>query len=134
MDSEPQHSYITYICNMKKFLLSCCFVLTALFSFADQLEYVSKESAIAAAEAIQKARVVYAYCGCCDYEKPIKLKVEKIIVRPTGYEDYYQVYVVVDGTEIPLDLAYAWVKVEKSWKTVGEVVALEHDPCERIRK
>jgi len=119
---------------MKKFLLSCCFVFTALISLADQLEYISKEAAIQAAEAIQKARVVYSYCGCCDYEKPIKLKVEKIIVRPTGYEDYYQVYVVVDGTEIPLDLAYAWMKVEKSWKTVGEVVGLDHDPCERIRK
>ena len=119
---------------MRKYILLCltffCFVLAK----ADQLAYISKEQAMQAAEIIKKAKVVYSYCGCCEEAKPIKLKVDKIIVRATGYEDYYEVIVVYKGTEIALDMAYTWLKQDKKYNTVGKLAGMEHEPCRRIPK
>ena len=119
---------------MKKILLLILLCLVGFQSQADQLAYISKEDAMKGAEIIKKAKVIYSYCGCCDDAKPIKLKVDQIIVRATGYEDYYEVYVVVKGKEIPVDLAYVWLKQDKVYQTVGEVAGLDHDPCKRFPK
>ena len=119
---------------MKKILLIILLSLVGFQSKADQLAYVSKEEAMKGAEIIKKARIVYSYCGCCDNDKPVKLKPKQIIVRAVGYNDFYEVYVVVDGKEIALDLAYAWVKEKDGYQTVGEVAGLEHDPCKRLPK
>ena len=119
---------------MKKILLIILLSFVGFQSKADQLAYVSKEEAMKGAEIIKKARIVYSYCGCCDNDKPVKLKPKQIIVRAVGYNDFYEVYVVVDGKEIALDLAYAWVKEKDGYQTVGEVAGLEHDPCKRLPK
>ena len=119
---------------MKRFVVVLFFALVANFSFADQLAYISKDEVLLAAEIIQDARTVYQYCGCCDGSKPEKIKVDKIIVRYTGYENYYEVIVVSKGKEYALDLAYAWVKKEKAYQTVGEVAGFPHDVCNRIPK
>lgn len=122
---------------MKKILLLTLFFCSSFSLMADQLAYISREDAMNAAELIKKTGTVYSYCGCCDDflepgtkpTKPIKLKVEQIIVRATGYEDYYEVYVVVKGKEIALDLAYTWYKSEKKYQTIGEGLGLDHDKC-----
>lgn len=119
---------------MKKILLIVLLSLVVFQSKADQLAYVSKEDAMKGAEIIKKAKVVYSYCGCCDNDKPVKLKVEEIIVRAVGYNDFYEVYVVVKGKEIALDLAYVWVKEKEDYQTVGEIAGLVHDPCNRLPK
>jgi len=119
---------------MKRVIIAIFFAFVANFSFADQLAYISKEEAMLAAEIIQDARVVYNYCGCCDGSKPVKLKVDKIVVRYTGYESFYEVIIISKGKEYALDLAYAWIKKEKEYKTVGEVAGFPHDVCNRIPK
>ena len=124
---------------MKKFLLIALFLGSSFSLLADQLAYISKEEAMQAAEFIKKTKTIYSYCGCCEEfaetpGKPIKLKVENIIVRATGYENYYQVYVVVKGKEIALDLAYTWYKTEKTYKTIGEGLGLAHDKCKDFPK
>jgi hypothetical protein len=127
---------------MKRFVITIFFALTASFSFADQLAYISKEDAMDAAELIKKTGTIYSYCGCCEDflepgakpTKPVKLKVEQIIVRATGYENYYEVYVVVKGKEIALDLAYTWYKSEKKYYTIGEGLGLDHDKCKDFPK
>lgn len=119
---------------MKRFIIALFFGFVANFSFADQLAYISKEEAMIAAEIIQEARTVYSYCGCCDGVKPQKLKVDKIIVRYTGYKSYYEVIIISKGKEYPLDMAYTWVKKEKAYQTVGEVAGFPHEVCKRIPK
>lgn len=127
---------------MKTIVIILFFALVSNFSFADQLAYISKEDAMAAAELIKKTGTVYSYCGCCEDfadpkakpTKPVKLKVDQIIVRATGYEDYYEVYVVVKGKEIALDLAYTWYKPAKKYMTIGEGLGLDHDKCKDFPK
>ncbi len=119
---------------MKRFVIAIFFALVANFSFADQLAYMSKDEALLAAEIIQDARTVYGYCGCCDDSKPEKIKVDKIIVRYTGYESYYEVVIISKGKEYALDMAYTWVKKDKEYQTVGEVAGFPHDVCNRIPK
>ncbi len=127
---------------MKTFVIILFFALISNFSFADQLAYISREDAMTAAEFIKKNSTIYSYCGCCEDflepgakpTKPVKLKVEQIIVRATGYEDYYEVYVVVKGKEIALDLAYTWYKSEKKYHTIGEGLGLDHDKCKDFPK
>jgi|SRR6218665_2040936 len=119
---------------MKRFVIALFFAFIANLSFADQLAYISKDEALLAAEIIQDSKVVYNYCGCCDGSKPEKIKVDKIVVRYTGYENFYEVVVISKGKEYALDLAYAWIKKDKKYQTVGEVAGFMHDPCNRIPK
>lgn len=119
---------------MKNILFLVLLLFASIQAKADQVAYVSRAEAMAAAEAIQHAGVVYSYCGCCSDDTPKKLKVEKIIVRAVGAENLYRVIVVVKGTEFSLDLAYTWLKVENIYYTVAQAVGIEHDPCNRIPK
>lgn len=113
-----------------KFLLAllCC-VGFSLMSKADQLSFLSKEDATRAASFIQTQKWIYLYCGCCDYEKPVKIKPTKAAVAYTGTEDYYEVIVTYKGKKYPLDFAYVWYKTKKAFETVGSYLHLQHDKC-----
>ena len=100
--------------------------------YADQLAYISKAEAEKAAEYL-KGKEVILYCGCCDSDIPEKVKVVKVEVVYTNYEDYYEVIItfVRKGELIreSIDLAYVWEKYEAATRTIGSALELKHDPC-----
>lgn len=122
---------------MRSFLLA--FVLLFAFtSQADQLAYISKEDAIKAVSKIKKMKSIYLFCGCCSIVEPKKAKILEVSYAHTGYEDYYEVsitYQKEDGTEetSPVDLAYIWKKGLFGYKTVGQILGLDHDPCVNLK-
>lgn len=112
-------------------LLTSCIVSTNLF--ADQLAYLSKADADRAAAFIDGVKKLAIYCGCCDNQEMEVVKVKGTEVKFTGYEQFYEVYVMYsyqgELKSVPVDLAYVWVKVKGQLQTVGQVLGLEHDPC-----
>lgn len=112
-------------------LLTSCIVSTTLF--ADQLAYLSKADADRAAAFIDGVKKLAIYCGCCDNQEMEVVKVKGTEVKFTGYEQFYEVYVMYsyqgELKSVPVDLAYVWVKVKGQLQTVGQVLGLEHDPC-----
>lgn len=102
--------------------------------FADQLAYISRSEAEQASNYIRKHKKLILFCGCCDGSEPLLVKVTQVEVRYTGYETFYEV-VITYQTESGLkseaiDLAYVWDK--KRRKTLGELLNLQHDPCNRL--
>lgn len=117
-------------------ILVTIFIAIASLSFADQLAYISKDNAEEAASYISKMKYVYLFCGCCSLVEPKKVKVVGATFRYTGYENYYEVYLQYEDelgkvSETPLDLAYVWKKRFLGYKTIGELMHLDHDPCVR---
>jgi len=120
---------------MKKSLL----ILTTLFvfqffSFADQLAYLSKTDADRAATLLESTKKVALFCGCCDNQEVEVIKVKGVEVKYTGYEQYYEVFVMYsyqgELKSVPVDLAYIWIKTKGvGLQTVGKALGLEHDPC-----
>lgn len=109
------------------------------FSYADQLAYISREDAVRAVELIKESKNLYSFCGCCPIEEPYKLNIVNVYYQHTGYEDYYEVIIVLhnsDGSEvlIPIDLAYLWKKGLFKAKTIGQLLGLDHDPCVNLSK
>jgi len=101
--------------------------------FADQLAYISKAEAEQAAKLINGKNIIL-FCGCCEADTPLKVKVLKTEVRFTNYENYYEVYITyknANGETVtePIDLAYVWILKKKKLQTVGKIMNLEHDPC-----
>ena len=102
-------------------------------AFADQLAYITKAEAEKIAKLIKNKEIVL-FCGCCDNDTPEKVKVIDTRIRYTNYEDYYEVFVTfqkADGEIITqtLDFAYVWMKHRRKFKTVGQILGMEHDPC-----
>lgn len=110
------------------------FIGLSTWTFADQLAYISEEEAMEAATRISKMKYVYLFCGCCSLVEPEKAKVVGAYYKYTGYENFYEVYLQYEDElgkvrETPLDLAYVWKKGFLGYKTVGQLMGLEHDPC-----
>lgn len=123
---------------MKKFL-TVLFVAVSMFSFADQLAYISKADADRAVAKMEKMKSVYLYCGCCALVKPVKVQPTKVYAVFTGYEEFWEVYVQFvdeDGItrDIPLDLAYVWKKGLFGYKTIGALLDMEHDYCHKPKE
>lgn len=102
---------------------------------ADQLAYISKREAKQAKKLLKTFDAVVLYCGCCSGDTEKRAFISKVKVSKTGYEKFYEViltYVDEDGKEISegIDLAYVWDENKK--QTIGEILGLDHDPCERI--
>ncbi|MDG1331445.1 MAG: hypothetical protein P8P74_03900 [Crocinitomicaceae bacterium] len=118
---------------MKK-LLTILFITISTLSYADQLAYISKADADRAVAKIEKMKSIYLFCGCCSLKEPEKVQPIKVYMKHTGYEEYWEVYIQYldeDGItrDIPLDLAYVWKKKLFGYKTIGDVLKLEHDYC-----
>lgn len=110
------------------------FLALSSLSFADQLAYNSKEEAAEATALISKMKYVYLFCGCCSLVEPEKVRVVGAYFKYTGYENYYEVYLQYEDQsgeikETPLDLAYVWKKKFFGYKTIGQLMGLEHAPC-----
>lgn len=65
---------------------------------------------------------------------PQKVQPIKTYTKFTNFESYWEVYidyVTVKGDTIsePLDLAYAWKKGLFGYKTLGNILDLNHDHC-----
>jgi len=120
---------------MKRLILILTFLIVSTnVLFADQLAYLSKENAEKAVSYILKHKKVIVFCGCCDDNKPLKVKVIKAEAKFTNYENYYEVYITYKDENkqpksIPVDLAYLWTKYKGNVVTIGEVLHLEHTPC-----
>ena len=122
---------------MKTFLFTLFLTLSGL-SYADQLAYNSKEVAEEATALISKLKYVYLFCGCCTLVEPKKVEVVGVYFKHTGYENYYEVYLQYSDDsgevkETPLDLAYVWTKKLFGFKTIGQLLSLEHDPCVKLK-
>lgn len=120
-----------------KLWLAGLFLLCIGNTYADQLQWLSKENAEKAAAYIRKQSDVFLFCGCCDGDHYRKIHPAEVTVRPTGTENYYEVVVTWTNRENsaslsePLDMAYVWVQKKKKWYTVGQELHLEHDPCKQ---
>ncbi len=117
-----------------KSLITILALFLASFSYADQLAYISKSEADEAVTLIKKMKSVYLFCGCCAMQAPVKVSPTKVYAKFTDYEDYWEVYIEYtdkNGATIvePLDLAYVWKKKMFGYKTIGSLLALEHDYC-----
>lgn len=122
---------------MKTVLLTLFIAISSL-TYADQLAYISKADADHAVAKIEKMKTIYLFCGCCSLVEPVKVQPIKVYAKHTGYEEYWEVYVQYldeDGItrDEPLDLAYVWKKGLFKYKTIGQVLDLDHDTCTYIK-
>lgn len=122
---------------MKTALLTLFIAISSL-TYADQLAYITKADADRAVEKIEKMKSIYLFCGCCSLEEPVKVQPIKVYAKHTGYEEYWEVYVQYvdkDGVtrDEPLDLAYVWKKGLFKYKTIGQLLDLDHDTCTYIK-
>ncbi len=122
---------------MKTVLLTLFIAISSL-TYADQLAYISKADADRAVAKIEKMKTIYLFCGCCSLVEPVKVQPIKVYAKHTGYEEYWEVYVQYldeDGItrDEPLDLAYVWKKGLFKYKTIGQVLDLDHDTCNYIK-
>ena len=113
-------------------------VLFALPASADQLAYISKKQAKKASKVLSKMDYVYLFCGCCDADPAKMAKIEKVAVKFTEVEEYYEVVLTYtdeagDTQTLALDLAYVWTNKENKVQTIGELLGMEHDPCMRLK-
>lgn len=124
---------------IKKIVVLLAISLLILQAKADQLAYLSKDQADQALAAIEELDYLYLFCGCCDDDPKLLIKVLKAEVVHTGYMDYYEVKLTYqdsngDTTTKGIDLAYVWTySAEKEGpETIGELLQFEHDPCQRL--
>lgn len=122
---------------MKTVLLTLFIAISSL-TYADQLAYISKADADRAVAKIEKMKMIYLFCGCCSLTEPVKIQPIKVYAKHTGYEEYWEVYVQYldeDGItrDEPLDLAYVWKKGLFKYRTIGQVLDLDHDTCTYIK-
>lgn len=101
---------------------------------ADQLAYITQQQAEKAAEYLMKHPNIYLFCGCCSLQEPQKVKVIEAQALCTGYENYYEVQIMYEGDDgeyvyEKVDLAYVWRKKFFKYKTIGQIMSLDHDPC-----
>ena len=121
---------------MKKIsLLILTLFCLSLSAHADQLAWISKQEAADAVKFLEKQTVVLLYCGCCDNDPKLYLKIDHVYYHYTGYGDYYEV--VIEGvdangnkTSEPIDLAYTHIQNGKHALCVGLALNMECDPCE----
>lgn len=90
--------------------------------FADQLAYLSKTDADRAATLLESTKKVALFCGCCDNQEVEVIKVKGVEVKYTGYEQYYEVFVMYsyqgELKSVPVDLAYIRSN-ERCWTSNG---------------
>jgi hypothetical protein len=112
-------------------------LLLAIPARADQLAYISKKQAKKARKEIRKMDYVYLYCGCCNSDIKELVKVVKVNIKFTGYENFYEViliYIDKFGNTVTkgVDLAYVWTNKNNEIRTIGELLKLKHDPCKPL--
>ncbi|MDH4128096.1 MAG: hypothetical protein OEV44_05045 [Spirochaetota bacterium] len=99
------------------FLLSTM-VITSLF--ADQAAYLSKNDAKKAKDLIKLDSVIREYCKPCGDKGWKAIKVKKIEVSFTNYENYYEVKVNNKG----VDLAYIYILKDNKWTNLAMILKL----------
>ena len=120
---------------MKKvlFILLCAFF--SLTAHADQLAWISKQDADTAVKYLEKQKYVLLYCGCCDNDPKMYVKIKKVTCQSTGVSDYYEVIITGEdpnGNEVSeaVDLAYVHVQQGKKALCVGLALNMDCDPCD----
>src|SRR5690606_26052749 len=116
-------------------LLSLMFFATVLSAKADQLAYITKSQADKTVSYLKNLDYVIEFCGCCSESYEEYLNYIDVYSKHTGYEDYYEVILLVDnydGTtkEHPIDLAYIHIlKDDGLAYCLGLELGFECDPC-----
>jgi len=124
---------------MMRGLLLIAFLGLVTFAKADQLAYITKDQAETVANYLNKGKTVYLFCGCCDLQEPLKVKVKEAKAVHTGYENYWEVkitYINERGVEVTegIDLAYVWRKGLLGSKTLGTKFNMNHDYCVKMKE
>lgn len=119
---------------MKKLLIAIILLSLTGFAHADQLAYITKEQAEKGALLIKSEKEVLLFCGCCDNDPKIYLKVKEVLVRFTGYQNYYEIIIsgtTADGEQktVEADLAYVHLNRKGIAVPAGKILGLECDPC-----
>jgi len=120
---------------MKKLLLIFIISLSLTGTVsADQLAYITKEQAEKGAALLKAEKEVLLFCGCCNNDPKIYLKVTGIKVQHTGYQDYWEI--IITGITrkgekriVEADLAYVHVNRDGKAICAGKILGFECDPC-----
>lgn len=108
--------------------------MPATYCVGDQLAYITKEQAEKATEFLIKQKEVILYCGCCDHDRKVLIKITNVSFKHTGYQDFYEVTIEGIGPEgkaIKEEVDLAYIHFLKGYKAhcVGEELGFECDPC-----
>jgi len=120
---------------MKRILTSILILisLSGLLS-ADQLAYISREQAVKGAALIRSQQEVLLFCGCCEDDPKVYLRITYVSVQHTGYKNYFEVIIKGisrTGERMTVEADFAYVHLNKNGKAVPACVALGFacDPC-----
>lgn len=120
---------------MKKIIAAVIIILSVAGSArADQLAYLSREQAEKGASFLKQEKEVLLFCGCCDNDKKVYLRVTGVTIQHTGFQDYREI--VITGVNrtgenmvVEADLAYVHVNRNGKALCAGKLLNFECDPC-----
>jgi hypothetical protein len=121
--------------KMKNLIITFILLISLNYTAsADQLAYITKDQAEKGAAFLRLEKEVLLFCGCCDNDRKVYLKVTGITVQHTGYKDYWEI--IISGTNrngenmvVEADLAYVHVNRNGKAQCAGRILNLECDPC-----
>jgi len=120
---------------MKKIVFLTLFLFFCLAtSQADQLAYLTNEQAQTAVTFLKQQNEVLIWCGCCDNDPKLLVKVTNVRFKSVKYKQYYQITlkgVDKSGKKIKEELDLAYVFINKNGKAycVGKELGFKCDPC-----
>jgi hypothetical protein len=121
---------------MKKIFFILILVLASKLCIADQLAYITKEQAEKTVQFIKDYGIskLILWCACCENDIPLKVEINKVFYRYTGYEEYYEI--VVEGRKengdyfaSTVDLAYVHIQSGSKANCLGKELGFECTPC-----
>lgn len=120
---------------MKNIIIVIIMLASAVINAsADQLAYITKEQAEKGAAFLKAEKEVLLFCGCCDNDPKVYLKVAGVTVQYTGYGDYWEI--IITGTNrkgenmvVEADLAYVHVNRNGKALCAGKILDIPCDPC-----
>jgi len=126
-----------YVMKCIKVLVFLFFNLCICFQMrADQLAYLTKDQAEKTVDYLETKHELILWCACCDYDPPRYVQFEKVGYEHTGYEDYYQVYILIPDVNnlanlinYAIDLAYVHIIDDDKAISLGTIMDFDCDPC-----
>jgi uncharacterized protein YecT (DUF1311 family) len=109
----------------------CCALLllvAADVALADQQAWVARADADRAAALLPVGAEVRLYCAPCDDPAPTSLRVARVEVASTGYQELWELRLNGD----PVDLAYTYVDRGQRWENLALLLGLEAQDVPRF--
>lgn len=125
---------------MKKFIIGAFLLFSTLYVKADQLAYISLDQAEKAVKHLKKQKDAVLWCACCTNDSKTFITITGAYYKKVkDYADengnpYYGVFITGinkngDIVETDVDLAYIHTKKKKKYRSVGELLGFDCDPC-----